>query len=249
MRRHASPIAGAVLLATLAGAALAGPPLTTEDPGVLAPGELELIVAATVTGDAAGRTWEFPVLDLSLGLLDDLQVSAAVPYVTVDPDGGPSDGDVGNPEFGLKWRIVNNQRLQLAFAPLYAFGVSVTKELGGIGDSRDVLFLPLTGQLALDGDWTLTADAGYGIVRGGRDSLGYGAYLGRPLGSRANVYVELHGSADKDFRRDFMNFHLGFDFELAAGLSLLFAGGAGLWAPGGEEAADYDVYLGLQLVR
>ncbi len=232
-----------------AGAALAGPPLTTEDPGILDPGQLELIVAATVSATDSGKTQELPVFDLSLGIHQALQLSAALPYVRSDPDAGPADSDFGNLQLGLKWRFLDTDRAQLAFAPLYAFGVSVTKEITGLGHGNDVLLLPLTAELALGGDWRLTADAGYGIVRGDRDGLGYGAYLGRPLGRRANVYLELHGSAERDFSDDFMHVALGADWRLATGLLLLVSIGTGLWEPAGAEATNYRAYLGLQYLR
>ena len=53
----------------------AGPPLTIDDPGILQPGGLEIILAADGAKTDAIKTYDFPVLDMSLGLTDNIQMS------------------------------------------------------------------------------------------------------------------------------------------------------------------------------
>ncbi len=65
--------AGALLL--MSGAVNAGPPLSIDDPGILDPGKFEVILAATIETRPFGDSYEFPVLNISLGVSENIQVA------------------------------------------------------------------------------------------------------------------------------------------------------------------------------
>jgi len=238
----------ALLVVILPGRLLAGPPLAIDDPGILDPGQWEIIVAATMASTSEGEAYQAPLLDISYGLTPNTQVAASMPYVFVSPDDLDSTSEFGNLAIGYKWRFINNDRLQVAFAPGYAFGIRVSAALRGVGDETDILFLPLNLQYEI-GDWSLNGEWGYVSLESGGDGWGYGGALSRPVGQRTVLMFELYGGADTDFDNDNLNFHIGLDTELRPDLHLLFSAGSGLREPSGSAELDFDLFLGLQYFR
>ena len=67
----------------------AGPPMFTDDPGILTPGSWEVIVAAAAEDCDEFRATHFPILDMSLGVTRNSQISLVLPYTKL----GKSRGD------------------------------------------------------------------------------------------------------------------------------------------------------------
>ena len=130
--------ASVLLILVLPCRLMAGPPLAIDDPGVLDPGQWEFIAAVTVASTNEGDVYQAPILDVSFGLTPNTQASVVLPYVFVDPKNESSDSDFGNFAIGYKWRFINNDKLQVSFAPGYAFGISVAAALRGVEE----LFCP-----------------------------------------------------------------------------------------------------------
>jgi hypothetical protein len=114
-----------------------------------APAGWEIIIAAAVSSTDAIDVYEAPVLDVSYGLSTNIQISARMPYVSVDREDGGSASDHGHLELGFKWRFLHDDRLQLAVAPLYLFGFSASAAKRGIDTepvaNMHVLFLVGSG--------------------------------------------------------------------------------------------------------
>jgi hypothetical protein len=227
---------------------MAGPPLAIDDPGILDPGQWEIIAAVTMASTNEGDAYEVPILDVSYGLTSNTQVSVVLPYVFVDPVNDSSDSDFANLAIGYKWRFINNDKLQAAFGVGYAFGIGVSAAKRGVGDDTDILFLPLELQYEI-GDWSLNGEWGYVSLESGGDGWGYGAAVSRPVGQRTVLMFEIYGGADTDFDNDNLNFHIGFDTELRPDFHLLFSAGSGLREPVGATELDFDIFLGLQYFR
>lgn len=243
---HYRFLAAVMLLYTTVGA-LAGPPMSTEDPGILDQGEWEVIGAVTATSIDSNKSYQMPLLDVSLGVYaDKVQIAAAYPYVYTDPDNGSSESDFGNLELGIKWRFWNADRLQVAFAPVYAFGVSRNTALQGIGDDNNVATFPLALEYQINQRWRLNTSAGYASVDGGEDEWGYGAALAYGLSPRWELMFEFAGAADTDFEEDVLDARVGFDFTLTDSVHLLFSAATGLREPAAQEKLDYDLYFGVQ---
>jgi len=230
--------------------ASAGPPLSIDDPGILDPRQLEVITATTVTSTDSGEYYQAPLLDISLGVIQDyVQVAVVYPYVHVAPDDGGSEWDFGNLEVGVKWRFLNGDRLQMAFAPTYAFGVTRSAAIKGVGDDTDVLVIPVNAEYQINSTWRLNGQALYASVKNGNNKWGYGASAAYALNGRWEFLFELSGASDSGFDTDFLEARVGFDAALTESVHLLFSVATGLSEPSGEDELDYDVFLGLQFLR
>jgi hypothetical protein len=227
----------------------AGPPLSIDDPGILDPWQWEIITATTATSTDGGDFYQAPLIDVSLGLTENIQIAAAYPYVYSDPDGGSSDWDFGNFEAGIKWRFINNENVQVAFSPRFAWGV--TRELAdqGIGDDSDTAFIPVTFEYAVNDAWTVTGEIGYAMVEDSGDEWGYGWAFTYGLNDKADLLLELSGSADTDIENDFVTGRVGLDYGFTEAIHGLFAVATGLREPSGEDELDYDIFIGLQYFR
>jgi hypothetical protein len=229
---------------------VAGPPLATEDPGILDAGQWEVITATTATSADGGSVYQAPVLDVSLGVLaDQVQLALAYPYVYSDPDDGDSEWDFGNLEVGVKWRFWNRDKLQLAFAPVYAFGVTRQTAEQGIGNDTDVAEFPIAAEYQVNDAWRVNAALGYASVQDGGDEWSYGAAVAYGLNDRWELLVELAGATDTDFEDDILDVRAGFDFAFTEEMHLLFSAATGLRKPDGEEELNYDIFVGLQFFQ
>lgn len=198
----------------------------------------------------SGNAYQAPLLDVSLGLIADrVQIAAAYPYVYTDPDHDSSESDFGNLELGIKWRFWNSDKFQVAFAPVYAFGVSRKTALRGIGDDTDVAAFPLALEYQINDRWRLNTSAGYASVDKGDDKWDYGAALAYGLDNRWELLFELAGATDTDFDEDVLDIRAGFDFALTDSVHLLFSAATGLREPGGEEELNYDLFFAVQFFR
>ena len=231
-----------------AGAVHAGPPLTIDDPGILDSGQWEIIGAVTGSGTDDINVYQ-AVLDVSVGLTENTQLSAVYPYVWADPAIGDSHTQFGNLAVGFKWRFYDAERLQLAFAPAYAFGIVLSAALRGIGDDTDILFLPVNFAWSLGGDWTLNGEFGYVSTKADTDGFGYGVGMAHPFGAKTQLMFEFYGGSDTDFDQDSLNFNVGLDYQVGSAWHLLGAAGAGLREPDSREKLDFNVYLGVQYFR
>lgn len=248
MKRILIALAGIMLAYPLR--VIAGPPLSTEDPGILQQGQWEIITATTATSGDGGDFYQAPILDVSLGVIGDhVQVSAAYPYVFADPDDEGSDSEFGNLELGIKWRFWNSEDLQVAFAPVYAFGVTRSLAERGIGEDTDTLVLPVTAEYRINDRLRLNPALGYASVDDGGDEWGYGVALAYSLNSRWELLGEFVGATDTDFDDDVLDLRAGFDLAIREDFHLLFSVATGLREPDGDDGLDYDIYVGLQWFR
>jgi outer membrane receptor protein involved in Fe transport len=227
----------------------AGPPLNIGDPGILDPGQWEVIPALTAASIGEGHYYEAPLLDVSVGLVPDrLQVSATYRYAHADPEGDSSNWEFGNLELGATWRFWENERWKLAFAPVYAFGVTrKTAELG-IGESVDVLALPLVAEYQLHERWRLNASAAYNRAEDEGDIWSYGLATVYTCSDRLELLLEFEGAANSDLARDLLDVRAGFDYAFTMDLHLLFSVATGLREPSSAEKLDADVFLGMQFL-
>lgn len=223
----------------------AGPPLVIDDPGILDPGQWEIIGAASWTKSDGGKVLELPIVDVSYGMTENIQAWAAWSYVWVDPEGDSTQDDTSSPSVGVKWRFLNTERLQMATGGGYSFGISANRAAVGIGDDNDIAALPVTLEYALAGDWVVNAEIVYAAVREEEDEWGYGAAIGHPAGS-ATLFFELYGATNSEFDDNFLNFQIAADIELNPAWHLLLAVGSGISEPSGAEQLDATAYVGIQ---
>jgi hypothetical protein len=222
-------------------------PLATEDPGILKQGQWEVIAATTATGTGSGDFYQIPVLDVSLGVMEDhLQITAVYPYVFAERDGIDSDSDFGNLELGAKLRFWNTESLQIAFAPVYTMGTTRGLAERGIGAESNVLLLPLALEYGINDRLRLNTDLGYAIVDGGTDEWAYGLAMAFGLNERWELLGEISGATDTDLDSNVLDIRGGFDFAITDDFHLLFSVATGLIEQEKVDELDYDIFLGLQ---
>lgn len=227
--------------------ARAWPPLSIDDPNILDAGQLELILATTATTTDPEDYYQLPLLDMSLGLIQDhVQLSLVVPYVHSNPHSGASARDFGNPEIGVKWRFLNRDKLQLAFAPFYGFAVSREVAAKGIGIDSNYAAFPINAEYQIDGRWRLNGEVGYFSFGGEPDRWGYGTALAYRAWENCDFLFELAGSVNNDFDEHVLEGRMGFDLTLNRSLHLLFAVATGIRAPAEANDINLDIFLGLQ---
>jgi len=229
---------------------LAGPPLSIDDPGILDLWQLEMIAAVTSTKTDSGNLQQLPLLDMSLGVIEDyLQVGVAFSHVHVRPNDGRSEADAGSSALAIKWRFVNSEKLQMSFAPYYAFGVSRSAEAKGIGDSADLVVLPVNAEYGINDKWRLNGEVGYTRIQGGETAWNYGAAVAYSASRRWDLLFEVSGTSDSAFGMDFVAARAGFDAALSESFHLLFSVASGLRHARGGDELDLDVFFGVQYLR
>ncbi|MFQ5635862.1 MAG: hypothetical protein ACE5G3_11110 [Gammaproteobacteria bacterium] len=235
-----------MVLFAASGMAVAGPPLFIDDPGILDRGQWEIITAATASKiDGGDRAVELPVLDVSVGLGENIQASAAYPYVLVDSGGGPEKSDFGNLAVGVKWRFFESETLQIAVAPGYQFGIHANAARFGIGSDTPVATLPVNLEYAW-GDWILNAELAYAAIEREEDEVAYGAAIGHPVGPRMQLMLEIYGAASSEFEDHAVNFNVGADIAVTEAWHILVAAGSGISEPTGGEELRLTGFLGIQ---
>ncbi len=244
-RRIGPALASSIVCFVQLPSTYAGPPLTIDDPGILDPGQWEIIGAVTGAKSDAVDAFELPLLDVSYGLTPNTQLSVSLPYVFANQVDQSSHRHLGNLAVGFKWRFVNRESIQVAFAPAYAFGIRASAARRGVGDDEGILFLPVNFEYGFE-KWTVNGEFGYASVNKNADALAYGAAFGRPMTERTQFLFEIYGGSATDFARNNMNFHIGFDIELNPKLHWLMSAGTGLWSPDSREELDFDFFLGIQ---
>lgn len=243
-------LALALVILLVCTSALAGPPLSIDDPGILDPLQLEIIAAVTSTNTDSGDLLQLPLLDLSLGVIEDyLQVGVAFSHVHARPNEGKSELDSGSTSLALKWRFVNSEKLQMSFAPYYVFGVSRSAESRGIGDNADVAVFPVNAEHGINEKWRLNGEMSYARVQGGEAYWHLGAAVAYAANSRWDLLLEVAGTSDTAFGMDYVDIRAGFDAALSESFHLLFSMASGLRQAPGEDELDLNVFLGVQYLR
>jgi hypothetical protein len=222
----------------------AGPPLTLEDPDILEPGQWEIILASTYERRKSGTAYELPLLDVSLGLSTNIQASAVLARAGSKPRGESGKSDLGLAEFSIKWRFLETERLQLAFAPLYEFPARSGAVDRDVIDDERALVLPLVAEYGWL-VWRINTQLGYVAARNEPDGWTWAVAGARPLGERVELLLEVYGDSADGFDDRSLSWRVGFEVELPEDLNLLLAGGSGLRDADGDDLR-FDAFLGLQ---
>lgn len=232
------------LLLLISGAVWAGPPLSIDDPGILDPGKFEIIFAGTMETRPSGDSYEFPVLDVSYGVSDNIQVAAVASRAIVNPEGESTKSDLGLGAAGIKWRFLNQGRLQMSTAPYYELSLRDGAVDRGVVDDTHAWTLPVEFQYEF-ASWRLNAEVGYSWLRDEKDEWAYGIAAAVPLTERLEMMAEIHGGADRKFRDNGHSYLVGADFALSERFHLLASLGSSFHESGNDDL-ELQGYLGLQ---
>lgn len=222
-----------------------GPPLSIDDPEILTPGELEIIVAGTLEDTDSGKRYLLPVLDLSYGLSENVQASAILTRAVNDPAQGSSKSDLGPGAIGVKWRFLARERLQMSVAPYYERHLRNGAVDRGVTDEIEAWVLPIELQYELTA-WRFNAEVRYAAIEHAGNEWSYGVAAAYPVTERLELMGEVHGGADRELRDDQLAYRFGLDFAATPTFHLLASVGAGLDETEDDEDLDLQAYLGLQ---
>lgn len=233
-------------MASLPGISSAGPPLAIDDPGILNPGQWEVIVAVDRAEFAGAAAYDLPVLDVSLGLTQNTQISAALSRAVVAVEEAPRRSGLGYASVGYKWRWYADDVSEWAIAVNYDFPASHQVFRRDTPDDLKVLSLPVLYARSLD-DWTVLGQIAWVLGNDGSRAWDYGLALTHPLGPRAEWMVELFGTADSSFGQETLNYHLGIDYAFSEDLHGLASVGSRISTDTPlADRLNFRYYVGLQ---
>jgi hypothetical protein len=238
----------AFILSILTSTALAGPPLSTGDTGILDPGGLEIIVATTGDKRDAGDSYELPGVEVSLGLTKNTQTGLVFSRAVVDLNNASRKSDLGPMSFEYAWRFLNGENLTMVVAPSYMFPLNGSSQDRQITDAVRALGVPLIATYATD-NWFLTGEMSYTITSSGPNGIGYGTSTGYNISEKLTALAELNGGeSDGGSENDQeILWRIGATYLLTEQLTLLLSFGGDFDSDVlAADKLDQDFYLGIQ---
>jgi hypothetical protein len=251
-----------MLLAGNIESAHAGPPLVTDDTGIVPLGEWQFIVSAQGESRPANDSGSLPAVEVTYGFFEDMNLTAVVPRQYNKERGEPSKTDFGNAQLNYKWLfydsdLESSEGLTLAISPIYSFPLTRTSRIRGLAEDVRVLSMPVIGSW-LTGPWEFVAQASYDLASGDGsvDGVGYGIFAVYNATDSLQLMAEIYGAelsgdgfvdAGLNYDEGFANWRLGALWEMGAGYSLLAAYGGPIDSDlPSDQKLDYDFFLGLQ---
>jgi hypothetical protein len=157
--------------------AFAGPPFLTDDPLPIDYKHWELYTFSTRDKSGAGTSTVGPAIEYNVGPLPNVHVHFVVPFAWNAPVGGPTASGLGDTEFGIKFRFVQETqtRPQIGVFPMAELPTGNPSD--GIGNGRIWFRLPLWIQKSW-GPWTTYGGGGEAInTAPGMLTYGFGGGL------------------------------------------------------------------------
>jgi hypothetical protein len=237
-----------LVLATLAFALplRAGPPLLTDDPDTPGPGHWEINVATAFENADSEWEWGLPILDINYGIGEHIQLKYEIPWIVMDLEGEDAKSGIGNSEFGIKWRFLDEDRHGIAMStyPQIAFNTRSSSVDRGLVDDGSEFVLPF--QIAKTfGPVLVFAEAGYAWLEHGSDEWIYGIAAEYEVSESLALLAEIFGGAEEGFHNDGYLFNVGFKYHFDENIALMGSAGRSLQEPKGEEEHLLS-YLGFQ---
>ena len=231
-----------------ADAAMAGPPMVTDDTGTASPGVFEIILYTAHEERDSGESTVGPALDLAYGINETVEVSLVIPRQRVRNAGESSVSGWGEAAVGLKWRFFEDEKSALAVAPTFATPLSRSSTIRGIVADTSVFTLPLVGSIT-HGRWEFTGNLGYSISSREFDAISLSGSMGYEVADEFRVLAELWGVdfVDDGANEGFVNWRTGIQWNPLEKLAVLAAYGANVSTQlGPENELKHDFYFGIQ---
>ena len=248
IRQSRGTALAAIILACLAGPAMAGPPFFTDDPVPTPLGQWEVYAfsaATAVDGDTGGTLIG---TEVNNGAAPGVMLHIVVPMAFDAASGHGLRAGAGDIELGAKIRFVDADESdwwpQVATFPLIEVPVGSARR--GLGGGRFREYIPIWMQKDF-GRWTTYGGGGYWINPGpGNQNYWFAGWLlQRQVTDRLALGAELfHQTADTIGGHDTTGFNAGGQYDFNDHYHLLFSAGRGL-----QHAADsnrFSYYLGIQ---
>lgn len=218
--------AGLLLIGMLLAApAFAGPPFLTDDPEPVPYGHYEFYVFSTLDSTSAVTNATGPAVEYNIGAAPELQLHLVVPLAYSSPTGGPTAYGLGDMEFGVKYRFLDEtaRRPQIGIFPMIE--IPTGNAVRGLGNGQTWFRLPVWAQKSW-GPWTGDGGGGYVInhAPGMRNYFFGGLLVQRNVSSRLILGGEIFiqgADTNTDHGTTLMNF--GGYYNFLPDFSLLFS--------------------------
>ena len=209
---------------------LAGPPFLTDDPEPVDYQHWEAYLFGNGDHTREGYAINGPAVELNYGVLPDTQLHLVVPMTTVGGGGAPTVSGLGDTEFGIKYRFVQetNGWPQIGIFPMVELPTG--EACRGLGNGRAWLRLPVWLQKSF-GPWTTYGGGGAALnsAPGQRDYAFGGWLVQREFGPHLTLGGELFAQgAAAEGDRGFAAVNFGGSCNLNEHFSLLFSAGHSL---------------------
>lgn len=224
----------------------AGPPLVIDDPGILAPGAWEVILAYSVEDRPAVKITHAPSLDISVGVSSNSQLSFFLPRTKLDIEQHAKETGPGLASIGYKWQFASTSEWAWALGVNYGFLISHDLYPANGPDDIETLSLPLLFSHT-HGNWSWFGQLAWHRLSDGLRFWDYGVAVSHPAGSRVQVMAEVYGYTASSFNAKELNYNLGLDIEMSPAIHLLASAGSRINSRF-ERAnrLNYNFYVGLQ---
>jgi hypothetical protein len=273
---HQAILVTSIALLTYIGIspANAGPPLVTDDTGIVPLNEWQFILSAqgeSRPGRAESgmveavpeKSGSLPAIEVTYGFFENMNLTGVVTRQYLESPGESRKTGFGNAQLNYKWLFYDNdvnasEGVTLAISPVYSFPLTRTSRIRGLAEDVRALSMPVIGSL-VKGRWEFVAQASYDTAsgEGSVDGLGYGVFAVFNQTDNLQLMAEIYGAelsgdgfvdAGVNYDSGFTNWRLGALWEMGKGYSLLAAIGGPINSDLPDDLKlDYDFFLGLQL--
>jgi len=211
----------------LAGRLFAGPPFLTDDPEPVDYQHWEFYVFATGDRTSSSDTISGPAVELNYGVAPETQLHLLVPVANVSAAGQSWTSGLGDTEFGIKYRVVQetNTRPQIGVFPMVELPTGSASR--GLGNGRTWFRLPVWLQKSF-GPWTTFGGGGVALNSApGQRNYGFGGWeVQRDFGPHLTLGAELfRQGVDTDADHGFTAANIGGYLNFTKNISLLFSTG------------------------
>lgn len=235
------------LFLLLAGPALAGPPLLTDDTGTPGDKHWEINIGYTLDQRQTETTHETPIVDISYGVGDNVQLKYEVPWIVFhEKDNGTRNG-LGNSAAGIKWRFLDDKKdiVSMSVYPQIEFNNPTSSADRGIVDKGTTLFLPVQVSKKLGDGW-INGEVGYAIRQENGDQWVYGLSSGYEIRKDLSLLGEIHGNSTDDLKTHVVVFNIGSQWDFSKKYGLLASVGRS-FSSSASNNPNLLLYLGLQI--
>lgn len=250
MIHTSAKIAFAVCAITLTFASVtaqAGPPMATDDPGVLPEGGWEYtlaIVGEETNGGSEG--YSAPQLEVAYGFSDTVQGAVIIGRAVVDEPGESSKSDFDALGFELKYLLYQGEKTAVALAPAYSFPLTSSSTDRGIIEDVRVASLPAIASYET-GNWSFNTQVAYEIASSGPNATFAGLAAGYALNEHLMLLAEVYNTQVSGEDEDQTNWNIGLDWTMPNDIALLLSYGSSLNSDlPDEEELDQAFFVGLR---
>lgn len=229
------------------GAALAAPPLITDDTGTPGNNNWEINTAFTVDKRHNETSYNTPVLDFNYGVGEHIQLKYELPWVVLHEREDGTKNGLGNSLVGVKWRFLDEDKngMDMSVYPQVEFNNPTSSVRRGLVMRGTDVLLPLQAAKNF-GPVEVVAEAGYTLKQRAKDGWLYGFIIRRKVLDNLTVMGEIHGESDKTLSENEVVFNIGGQWDFVKRFGLLASAGRS-FKGGTSGAPNLLIYLGLQL--